>query len=239
MTVTFPATIKWFGFDLDDTLHHFRKASERAAVEVFIYLNEEFGCDMGALVRAYSSILKEAQKGGFAEGRSSRECREERFGELFDRFSIVPYRHLDWVLDIFDQTLARNLELKEGAAETLRKLKLSGWPVMVVSEGPHDAQETTLQRLGIAPFVDVLITSSKEGMTKQNGLFQRVLDRTACSGGELVFIGDSVESDIVPAAALGINAVYVGTEAVLPPGIPKISSLLELESMLPDRLPEV
>ena len=154
-------------------------------------------------------------------------------------FSIVPYRNLDLVLDVYDQTLAQSLELKEGAAEILRKLKLAGWPVMVISEGPHDAQETTLHRLGIASFVDLLVTSSQERMTKRDGLFRQALERVDCAGDQLVFAGDSIESDIVPAVALGINAVYVGAEAALPPGILRISSLLELESMLPDRSPEL
>ena len=57
MAMKLPATTKWFGFDLDDTLHYFRKASERAAVEVFYYLNEEFGCNLAALTKFYIIIL--------------------------------------------------------------------------------------------------------------------------------------------------------------------------------------
>ncbi len=228
-----PATAKWFGFDLDDTLHSFRKASGQAAAAVFAYLGEEFGCEPLALGTAYAAILKDAQKTGFAGGKTSREYRAERFEALFGRFSIIPYRHLDLALDIYDEALAQSLELKEGAAETLRKLKLSGWPVMVVSEGPHDAQETTLHRLGIASYVDLLVTSSKEGVTKQGGLFERALSQAACPPDGLVFTGDSVENDIVPAAALGIGTVYIGPETALPPGVPRITSLLELERAIP------
>ena len=88
-------------------------------------------------------------------------------------FSIIPYRHLEAVLDLYDEALSRNLKLKDGAKETLLAARDNGLQIMVVSEGPHDAQEAALERLGIAPLVDLLITSgaektSKAGRTAKN-----------------------------------------------------------------------
>lgn len=62
MTIDFPASVRWAGFDLDDTLHHYRKASGRASAAVFEYLDEVFGCGSEQLQAAYAGILKEAQK---------------------------------------------------------------------------------------------------------------------------------------------------------------------------------
>ena len=74
--------MRWVAFDIDDTLHFYRKASGRASAAVFEYLDEESGCGVGRLRAAYAGILKEAQKGAFADGRTARECRSERFGKL-------------------------------------------------------------------------------------------------------------------------------------------------------------
>ena len=84
---------------------------------------------------------------------------------------------------------------------------------MVISEGPHDAQERTVARLGIAPGIDLLVTSAGE---------QALEGATGCSRGrsrvrtasrlELLYAGDSIERDIAPASALGIATVYVGEE---------------------------
>jgi putative hydrolase of the HAD superfamily len=166
-------TLKWIGFDLDDTLHFYRRASGQACEAVFQYLYEEFGAPPATLRAKYGGILKTAQSGSFAEGKTSRDYRAERFGKLLAAFSIIPYRHLEAVLDLFDKTLSRSLKLKDGAKETLLAARDNGLQIMVVSEGPHDAQEAALERLGIAPLVDLLITSgaektSKAGRTAKN-----------------------------------------------------------------------
>lgn len=52
--------LKWIGFDLDDTLHSYRRASGQACEAVFEYLDEEFGCGAEELKAAYTQILKDA-----------------------------------------------------------------------------------------------------------------------------------------------------------------------------------
>ena len=91
-----------------------------------------------------------------------------------------------------------NLKLKEGAAEALRECKLSGYSVMIVTEGPQDAQETTLERLGLAQYADLLVTSGRERVSKRDGLLKRALEIAACAPDELIYIGDSLVSDILP-----------------------------------------
>ena len=78
MTIDFPPSLQWVAFDLDDTLHFYRKASGRASAAVFAYLDDEFGCGVDQLKAAYAGILKHAQMGGFGDGRTARECRGER-----------------------------------------------------------------------------------------------------------------------------------------------------------------
>ena len=224
-------TLKWIGFDLDDTLHFYRKASGQACEAVFQYLYEEFGAPPATLRAKYGGILKTAQSGSFAEGKTSRDYRAERFGKLLAAFSIIPYRHLEAVLDLYDEALSRNLKLKEGARETFLAARASGLRIMVVSEGPHDAQEATLARLGIAPLVDLLVTSAAERTSKRGGLLKIALGRAQCLPHELIYVGDSLENDIWPAQELGVQAIYVGEEPV-PACVVKIPSLLALEGLL-------
>ena len=224
--------VEWIGFDLDDTLHFYRKASGRAARAVFDYLHEEFGCDLDLLKSRYAVILREAQSDSFTEGKTSRVMRGERFAKLMEEFSIIPHHHLDSVLVIYDKALARHLELKEGALEALRELKQSGFSIMIVSEGPHDAQEATLARLGLAPYVDLLITSGQERRSKRDGLLKVALAKAGCLPNNCVFIGDNMEWDILPALALGMAAFYVGEDMQMPAGAKKLSSLADLHRLL-------
>ena len=224
--------IQWVGFDLDDTLHFYRKASRRASRAVFEYLNDEFGCDPDLLEAAYAEILKKAQSSSFTEGKASRVLRGERFGVLMSAFSILHHHHLDVVLDTYDEALARHLERKEGALETLRRLKEAGFSLMVVSEGPHEAQELTLERLGLAPYVDLLITSGREGRSKKDGLLKIALAKAGCAPTKCVFIGDNMECDILPTLAMGVRAFYVGDDVHMPSGAQKLSSLADLHRLL-------
>ena len=50
---------------------------------------------------------------------------------------------------VYDLTLTQSLELKCGALSLLMLVKSMGKKVVVITEGPQDAQERTLQSLGI------------------------------------------------------------------------------------------
>jgi putative hydrolase of the HAD superfamily len=103
---------------------------------------------------------------------------------------------------------------------------------MVVSEGPADAQALTIERLGIAPMVDLLVTSAAERASKSDGLLEVALARAGCGPEEMLYVGDSVERDIAPALALGIATVYVG-EDELPDGMEAMrTDLVELGRLL-------
>lgn len=178
----------WIAFDLDDTLHYFKRASGRAVEAVFRDVERQFGIGPNELSEAYREILC-AMQGS----------------------------HLDRLLDIYDAALCEALELKPGARQALIAAKRANLSVMVVSEGPHDAQSATIERLGIAPYIDLLVTSAGEGMSKSDGLFEKALERASCDCHEVLYVGDSLARDIVPTSALRIANVYVGEDA-LPDG---------------------
>ena len=208
-----PKQTHWIGFDLDDTLHYFRKASGAAAEAVFSYINDGLGASREALRESYKVILQQGQSGNFAEDRPSREYRTERFGKLLDEYSILSPRHLEDILAVYDNALCKNLTLTTGAKEALVAAKKKGFGIFILSEGPYDAQETTIQRLGIEQYVDVLMTSSREKLSKSDGLFTRALTRIGAHASETVYVGDSLERDIVPARSIGITAIHLSSVA--------------------------
>jgi putative hydrolase of the HAD superfamily len=212
-----PPAVRWIAFDLDDTLHSFERASRRASEAVFDDVERQFGIGVDALDEAYRELLRAAQSGHFSQPKTSREYRAERFGALLSGFGLDPGPQLERLLDVYDAALGEALELKPGARQALMAAKRAGLSVMVVSEGPHDAQATTIERLGIAPSIDLLVTSAGEQASKSAGLFERALERAGCERHELLYVGDSLERDIAPTSALGIASVYVGDDE-LPDG---------------------
>jgi putative hydrolase of the HAD superfamily len=227
-----PDSIKWIGFDLDDTLHFFKKASGQASQDVFFYIETSFGVPAASLKEAYKSILSEAQSSFFSKNKPSREYRKERFSKLFKIFSIVSPEHLEAALDCYDNALARHLELKAGALEALTAAKKAGLSVIVVTEGPRDAQVTTISRLGIEPYIDILLTSAEAQVSKGEGLFEHALQKIQCLPSDIIYIGDSLQRDIIPADKLGIQTYYVGDEETGSFKTIKLPSLIELKYLI-------
>ena len=231
-----PPGLRWIAFDLDDTLHCFKRASGQASEAVFRDIERESGIGVGNLDRAYREILRAAQGRHFSQSKTSREHRAERFGELLGKFDREPGPRLDRMLDLYDAALSEALELKPGARQALAAARRAGLSVMVISEGPHDAQATTIERLGIAPSIDLLVTSAGEQASKSDGLFEKALERAGCEPREVLYVGDSVDRDIVPTSALGMANVYVGDEE-LPDSVVAMRIDLATLGQLLDRLP--
>jgi putative hydrolase of the HAD superfamily len=203
----------WFGFDLDDTLHEFRKASGSASRVVFANVASRFGIGPDLLAADYSQILISATKSAFTDGRTSAEYRKERFAALLDRRGLqYDEVYVGYLANEYKSALRSALQLKPGAIQLLQYVKQIGKKIIVVTEGPTDAQVWTVQQLGLEPYVDILVTTNQVGKAKIDGLFTEVLRIYQIVPKDLVYIGDSLDRDIVPATQAGILAIHFDEE---------------------------
>ncbi|KAI3547378.1 hypothetical protein CSPX01_03815 [Colletotrichum filicis] len=131
----------WFGFDLDDTLHEFRRASSAATTKTLEAISRKHGTPVDELEEAYGHVLRVKTAAAFSDGKTSFEYRRERFSSVLDRFGSPSddAAFLDSLLDIYERTLNESLQLKDGAEALLKKLKTMGKKVVVITEGPQDA----------------------------------------------------------------------------------------------------
>lgn len=198
----------WFGFDLDDTLHEFRKASGLASLAVFKTIHEQHRVPISVLTRSYSSILAQMTANAFACGKTSTAYRKERFDALLQAHHISTNDdHLENLAAIYKQALSAALEPKSGALALFQYLKRIGKRIIIITEGPRDAQEWTLEQLGLAQYVHILVTTNEMGLAKVDGLFEKVLQRYNIKAEDMVYIGDNEKRDAMPAAEAGILSV--------------------------------
>lgn len=231
------ASAKWVGFDLDDTLHEFRHASGAASKSVFSAISERYAISTALLHTQYALILREKTSHSFSDGRLSHEYRRERFVTLLASFELsIDDGFVQELLTLYESSLAASLRLKSGALSLLQRLKRLGKKIVVITEGPQDAQEWTLTQLGIATYVDYLATTNQFKVTKTTGFFLRVLEHLNVMPDDIVYIGDSMERDIVPATNEGILCIHLaGTQGGLASdGVCQISELAEVEKLLQD-----
>jgi putative hydrolase of the HAD superfamily len=130
--------------------------------------------------------------------------------------------------------LSTALEIKPGALTLLPYLRSIGKKIAIITEGPQDAQEWTLEKLGLSSYVDALVTTNKFGKAKTEGSFASVLEFLGIEGREMVYVGDSYARDIVPAREEGIRTVYLreGEGVVLGLEGMRVDSLLVVERVL-------
>ena len=116
----------------------------------------------------------------------------------------------------------------DDAVPALRALRSRGLQLVVASNWDCSLPET-LGRIGLAPLVDDVVSSAVVGAAKPDPrLFEAGLAAAGCSAGDALYVGDSLESDIEGARAVGIEAVLVDRDGHAPPGTPAVASLEEL-----------
>jgi putative hydrolase of the HAD superfamily len=78
--------------------------------------------------------------------------------------------------------------------------------VIVVTEGPADAQDWTIRELGLWPYVDILVTTNEVGRSKVDGLFAAVLEKYSIHPEKIIYFGDNEVRDVHAAQKEGILA---------------------------------
>ncbi|MCG8474169.1 MAG: HAD family hydrolase [Cytophagales bacterium] len=108
------------------------------------------------------------------------------------------------VLDIGKDMLAHPIELIEGVQETIEQLGAL-YELMVITKGDLFDQENKLARSGLADsFKYVEIVSEKDKAT-----YSRLLKRHELEPEEIMMVGNSLKSDVLPVLELGGQAVHI------------------------------
>ena len=85
-----------------------------------------------------------------------------------------------------------------------------------------------LERTGLAPLVDGVVTSASAGARKPDpAIFAPALELAGCAPGEALHVGDTAEEDVEAARAAGIRALLIDRD-----GGGDIASLTEIEEHL-------
>jgi HAD superfamily hydrolase (TIGR01509 family) len=111
----------------------------------------------------------------------------------------------------------------------LQRLRARGLRLVVVSNS-NGMLETLFSRVGLAPHVDLLFDSAKEGVEKPDPrFFQIALDRSGGRVDRTIHVGDLYQVDVLGARAAGLRAVLVD-QADLYAGVdcPRVRSVEDL-----------
>jgi len=219
-------------FDLDDTLsdHHYSSHSALAALYQTYACFQRVGLD--ELEHQHSLLLEHYHHKLLQGEMTLEEVRYARFRDLLMLYDgCAPPATIESVLILYRETYYNSERLIAGALALLERLRTDDIRIAVVTNSTVAEQTGKLQRLGLAPLIDVLVISEAEGVPKPDPrIFRAALDRLGCSAHEAVMIGDSWTADIQGARAVGLRAIWLN-RAELP--CPDRTMALEIQALEP------
>ena len=226
-------------FDLDNTLYDYDAAHAVAWQTLRVFATgalrvtpEEFD----ALHAAADRTLRERTGGGCA-AIHNRLLRYQALLEL----SHGPVGLAPEMAKLYWTALLAAMRLSPGAREALVALKGMGLVTGVCTNMTADYQFEKLNRLGIMPLIDFIVTSEEVSAEKpEQRIFDACAKKAGCANGECAFVGDQLKGDILGALGAGMKAIWYCPrgEAEAPEGATVIASLEALPGLIASIRPE-
>ena len=199
--------IKGMIFDLDNTLYDYTSANAVAEEAIIAYMAEHYGEDREKIAAALAQgrkITKQLLPEGAAQ--HSRILYLQHALELLGINAIGEAWQLE---ERFWQSFLANIEPYPGVQDMLEYLKTKHIKTAICTDLTAAIQHRKLLRLGLKPYMDILVTSEEVGREKPYaGMFNLVLEKFQLPVQDVAMAGDSWEKDILGAHSLGIKALW-------------------------------
>jgi putative hydrolase of the HAD superfamily len=187
--------------DADDTLWENNIYFERAIASFISYLDHHVHTTDE--VRQHLNICERATIASHGYGlQSFRRSLIDCFEQLSES-PITPERHAR-IVSFTEAIAANEIELLPGVDATLRELH-QRHRILLVTKGDTAEQTDKLERSGLRPFFNAVEVLAE----KNAAAYRDVTARHNCNPASTWMIGNSPKSDINPALAAGLNAVFI------------------------------
>ena len=218
--------------DLDDTLFDHSGATRDALAEVRrqtpafgVWTLDEFD-------RRHRVVLETLHLQVLAGRYTVEEARVERFRQLLGAAGVEESRAdvLDGVSWSYRHAYEAAWRMVPGALSFVGLAKSASWRIVIVTNNVAREQRLKVERGGLTPFIDALVTSEEFGASKPDpAILWHGVQR---GGGEVdgaVVFGDSLSTDIAGARAAGLRSVWFNRLGLASPD----PSLREVDSLEP------
>ena len=223
--------IKAVILDIDNTLYDYDAAHAAAFRSLTEYAAERFG----TAPETFEALHREAYRvqrercGAPCAAVHNRMIRCQIILEMLGR-PFLPAREMD---ALYWETLMDHMRPYPGTLEGLEQLRALGLTVGIGTNMTADRQFDKLERLGLGPMIDFMVTSEEVNAEKPDArLFTCCAEKAGAEPSECVFVGDSLRGDVQGALDAGMRAVWF-CPAEKTDFAPRIASLAELPALLP------
>jgi putative hydrolase of the HAD superfamily len=191
-------------FDADDTLWHNNIHFERATEEFIDFLDHST-LDRVQVRAALDEIERVNAKlhgyGSRSFARSLHDC----YLHLAER-EVAP-DDIAVILGFGERILNATMDLVDGVEAVVAELA-TRHELLILTKGQHDEQRMKIERSGLERY----FTHAEITPEKHPGVYRSMVDTRFFDPARTWMIGNSPKSDINPALAAGINAVFIPHE---------------------------
>ena len=198
--------IKTVVFDIDDTVYDCFHADSIAVNALASYTKEQFGWDKEEYHSRQKAAMADIRRYvGLSGAYRSRLLRYKVILEMAD---LPIWPHARRMQDIYFNTLLDNMVPEEGIADWMQYLRDRNIRIGIGTDAITQQQFMKLEKLGLLPFIDFMVTSEEAGIEKPDPqFFARCNEKIKCLPEEVMFIGDNPEKDYKGSDAAGYYAV--------------------------------
>ena len=183
--------------DLDNTLYEYEPIHQKSLNKVYKILKKEKKISQEEFLELYKISKKEIHR-ELAQTASSHN-RVLYFQRLVEK--LYDTVDSDIVLKLYNtywDDFLENIKLWKWVIQTLKKLKELWIKTAIISDLTTNIQLRKMSKLGLSPFIDVLVTSEETGKEKPNPImFLLALNKLNASPSEALMVGDNIEKDII------------------------------------------
>lgn len=221
-------------FDGDDTLWD-SMSLYRAAKSRFRKLMKAEGFDPREAVTILEDVdMKAAQVKGFLKSRFP-ESMVNTYRQLSSRHGRVPSQKVERHVRVVGRYVFRKKSNNLPYARRTLKLLHPHYRLVLLTKGTRSVQWNRIRQSGLARYFDAIYVVD----TKTQAVFREILKSERLKPNEVWSVGNSFHSDIWPALALGMNAIWLDRKTWLfedsgtvDPTVPRVELLADIPRIL-------
>lgn len=218
-------------FDLDDTLYDHQHGCRAALTALY----ERYPCfqqqPFAQLERQHSDLLEHYHLSVLSGEMTIDQARFARFSDLLTIYAGLT-APIDELLTLYREIYLASEQIVSEAITLLERLRASGLKIGLVTNNRVNEQMGKVERLKLAPLIDVLIISESAGFAKPDPrIFALALEQLGCTADEVIMVGDSWSADVQGAHAAGIRAVWLNRNGRACPDATLAQEIATLEQL--------
>lgn len=236
-----PEPLKAVMFDLDGTLCEYRikpfdalrLALAAQGLKAWMASNaaitrDRFSAQLKAVWKESQDLARAGQLNAFAYGASTETVRRTLTQ------AGLPTARVETLQEAYLATMVEHLQLREGAQRVVQALS-GRYRLALLTNGPSRLQWSKIDRLGIRPWFAQVVVSDDVGVRKPDPkIFQILLKRLKLPAAQTLYVGDTLQYDVLGATRAGVRSVWLNPQARPPlPQLPAPEVTIErLEQLL-------